>query len=152
MFTRRQLLVSSAAASFSAAMSRPVLAGQHAYVFNTGGTAINGYDPVAYFTEGKPVKGSMLHALKWEGAIWVFASKQNEETFMMNPRAFAPQYGGYCAYAMSKGAIATTEPDAWTIHEGKLYLNFNTTVRGIWAEDISGNVALANGYWPSIVM
>lgn len=151
MFTRRHILALGAASLTTAAV-RPAFAGKNAYVFNTGGMAINGYDPVAYFTQGGPVQGSMKHALKWEGAMWVFASKANEEAFMMNPRAYAPAYGGYCAYAMSKGAIATTEPDAWTIHDGRLYLNFNTTVRGIWSEDIPGNVVLANGYWPSIIM
>lgn len=151
MSTRRQFIAIGAAAALTPVLSRTAFASQD-YVFNTGGTAINGYDPVAYFTEGKPVKGSMKHALKWEGAMWVFATMQNEEAFMANPRAYAPQYGGYCAYAMSKGAIATTEPDAWTIHDNKLYLNYNTNVRSIWREDIPSNVVLADGHWPGILM
>lgn len=151
MFSRRRFLALGTATSFVSLASRPAWA-SNAYVFNTNGVAINGYDPVAYFTEGQPVPGMMKFAVKWEGAIWVFASMANAEAFMANPRAVAPQYGGYCAYAMSKGAVATTEPDAWTIHDHKLYLNYNTNVRGIWREDVAGNVALANGHWPSALM
>ena len=115
------------------------------------GTAINGYDPVAYFTEGKPVEGSSDHAYDWNGAEWHFASAENLETFKADPEKYAPQYGGYCAYAVSKGATAPTDPEAWTIHEGRLYLNFSLEVRGIWKEDIPGNVAKADANWPGVL-
>ena len=117
-------------------------------VFNTGGIAISGYDPVAYFTQGKPVDGSDAHRLKWMGVVWQFSSAQNMAAFEANPKAYAPQYGGYCAYAMAQGAVATTVPEAWTIHNGKLYLNFSTGVRGIWKKDIPGHIAAANMNWP----
>ncbi|NNF24928.1 MAG: YHS domain protein, partial [Rhodobacteraceae bacterium] len=71
--------------------------------------------------------------------------------FDADPAAFAPQYGGYCAYAVSKGATATTDPDAWTVHDGRLYLNFSTTVRSIWQEDIPGNIARADANWPGVL-
>jgi hypothetical protein len=87
--------------------------------------------------------------LKWAGAMWRFSSPENLAAFEMNPRRYAPQYGGYCAYALSLGAIATTVPEAWTIHDGKLYLNFSTAVRQTWSEDIPGNVRKADANWPA---
>lgn len=151
MFSRRHFLALGAATPIAALAPLPALA-RKSYVFNTHDVAINGYDPVAYFTEGAPVAGMMKHAVKWEGVMWVFSSMANEEAFMANPRAFAPQYGGYCAYAMSKGAIAPTEPDAWTIHNDRLYLNYNTGVRDIWREDMVANIELADGNWPAALM
>lgn len=120
-------------------------------VFNTAGIAINGYDPVAYFKANKPVQGKPDLALKWMGVTWYFSSAANMATFEADPHGFAPQYGGYCAYAMSQGAIANTVPEAWTVNQGKLYLNFSTGVRGIWKKDISGHVKAANTYWPAIL-
>ena len=70
---------------------------------------------------------------------------------MGNPHAYAPQYGGYCSFAMSKGAIATTVPEAWAIVDGKLYLNYSVNVRSVWSEDIPGNITLADGHWPDIL-
>ena len=96
-----------------------------------------------------PVAGKADHALMWNGAQWLFASAENMAKFEANPEAFAPQYGGYCAYAMSKGAIATSDPESWTIHDGKLYLNYSVNARKIWSQDILGNIALADANWPS---
>jgi len=115
------------------------------------GTAINGYDPVAYFTEGKPVEGSSDHAYKWNGAEWHFASAENLATFKSDPEKYAPQYGGYCAYAVSEGYTAKTEPDAWKIVDGKLYLNYNKDVQEKWAQDISGRIANADKNWPTVL-
>lgn len=115
------------------------------------GTAINGYDPVAYFTEGKPVEGSSDHALEWNEAEWHFASAENLETFKADPAKYAPQYGGYCAYAVSEGYTAKTEPDAWKIVDGKLYLNYNKDVQEKWAQDISGRIANADKHWPKVL-
>ena len=120
-------------------------------IFAVDGVAIRGTDPVAYFTQGEPVAGTAEHAVMWKGATWHFASAENMALFEADPEAYAPQYGGYCAYAASKGGIATSVPEAWTIHEGKLYLNFSLRVRGFWAEDIPGNIALADANWPSIL-
>ena len=151
MFTRRRFVaVAAAALPVTAALSGIARAGQP-QVFARDGIAINGYDPVAYFTMGKPVRGEASHSLTWNGADWHFASAETKAAFEADPQAFAPQYGGYCAYAVSKGATAKTEPDAWTIHEGKLYLNYDITVRGIWSEDIPGNIARADANWPAVL-
>uniref|UniRef100_UPI0040470B76 YHS domain-containing (seleno)protein n=1 Tax=Yoonia sp. TaxID=2212373 RepID=UPI0040470B76 len=120
-------------------------------IFAVGGLAIRGTDPVAYFAQQGPVAGDPAHSLMWRGATWRFASMANRDLFEADPMAYAPQYGGYCAYAASKGAIATSVPDAWTIYEGKLYLNFSQDVRDIWRRDIPGNILRADEYWPDIL-
>lgn len=120
-------------------------------IFAPGGVALNGYDPVAYFTTGRPVKGSPEHALMWRGATWYFASDESQESFEMNPLAYAPQYGGYCAYAMTRGDLMPTAPEAFAVAGGRLYLTFSTEVRAIWAQDIAGNVARADAHWPEVM-
>ncbi len=115
------------------------------------GVAVGGYDPVAYFTEGKPVKGSEEFTLKHDGATWRFASGENRDAFAADPAKYAPQYGGYCAYAVAKGSTAKAEPDAWTIHDGKLYLNFDKSVRAIWSKDIPGYIKKADANWPGVL-
>lgn len=150
MTTRRKFLAFAAALPVSLAAARPLLAATPP-VFATDGVAINGYDPVAYFTEGKPVKGVAEFASEWEGATLRFASAENKATFDGDPGAYAPKYGGYCAYAVSKGATAPTDPEAWTVHEGRLYLNFSTDVRTIWRQDIAGNIAKADTNWPGVL-
>lgn len=119
--------------------------------FVDGGFAIRGYDPVAYFTQSSPVEGDDAFTSMHDGTTFRFASADNKAMFDAEPARYAPQYGGYCAYAVSKGGTATTQPDAWTIVDDKLYLNFNTTVRGIWSEDIPGNISKANANWPAVL-
>lgn len=149
MLTRRMLLTAAAGALPAAALfTRPAMAAEPE-VFSDGGLAIRGADPVAFFTEGAPVIGSEDHTLMWRGTTWRFASAENMETFMADPEAYAPMYGGYCAFAMSSGYIASSVPEAWTIHEGKLYLNYSTGVRRRWLRDIEGHIESANGNWPS---
>ena len=150
MLSRRTLLTAAAAAPVAALFTTPAMAAEPE-VFAIDGIAIRGADPVAFFTDAAPVIGSADHAVMWHGATWHFASAQNMETFMANPEAYAPQYGGYCAFAMSKGYIATSVPEAWTVHERKLYLNYSVNVRQVWSEDIPGNIALADGNWPAIL-
>jgi len=120
-------------------------------VFAVDGLAIRGYDPVAYFKENQPVMGDAAYAAEWQGATWHFASAANRDAFVAAPQDHAPQYGGYCAYAVSKGGIATTQPDTWTVHDGRLYLNYNLTVRDIWRQDVAGNVARADALWPGVL-
>ncbi len=115
------------------------------------GVAVGGYDPVAYFTEGKPVKGSEEFTLQHDGAAWRFANAEHRDAFAADPAKYAPQYGGYCAYAVAKGSTAKAEPDAWTIHDGKLYLNFDRSVRAIWEKDIPGYVNKADANWPGVL-
>ena len=150
MITRRTFLAASAVLPAASFMATPALAAKPS-VYATDGIAINGYDPVAYFTMSKPVAGDMAHASDWEGAKMLFSSAENKAMFDADPEKFAPKYGGYCAYAVSKGGTATTSPDAWTVFEDRLYLNFNTTVRGIWSEDKPGNIAKADANWPGVL-
>lgn len=115
------------------------------------GTAIDGTDPVAYFTEGRPVEGSSDYTHDWNGASWRFASAENRDKFAAEPERYAPQYGGYCAWAVSQGYTASTDPDAWKIVDGKLYLNYNKSVQAKWETDVPGHIASADGNWPAVL-
>ena len=150
MLTRRTLLSTAVAAPAIALFAQTASAAEPE-IFMVDGVAIRGTDPVAFFTDGEVVTGTSEFSVKWKGAIWFFASVENMEMFMGDPGAFAPQFGGYCAFAMSKGYLASTDPEAWTIHEGKLYLNYSVNVRTIWSEDIPGNIALGDANWPTIL-
>jgi YHS domain-containing protein len=113
--------------------------------------AINAHDPVAYFTESRPVRGDAAHAVDWNGATWYFANAENAATFSANPDAYAPVFGGYCAYAASRGYLADTRPEAWTVYDGKLYLNANLRARELWLRDVPGNIAAGLSNWPGIL-
>lgn len=115
---------------------------------DSSGLALQGYDPVAYFTDAKPVRGKAEFAARHDGATYRFASAANRDAFLAAPAKYAPQYGGYCAFGMASGYKATVEPDAWTIVEGKLYLNYNRSVRSRWSSDVPGYVRKADGHWP----
>ena len=112
--------------------------------------AINGYDVVAYFKEGKPVRGNVAFNVSYKGASWHFANKENAELFKANPGKYEPQYGGYCAFGCSRGYKAKTSPDAWTIVDGKLYLNYNTDVRATWNKDQQEYIKKADANWIDI--
>ena len=120
-------------------------------VFATGEGAIRGHDPVAYFTEGKPVRGKDDHTFEWNGETFKFASAGNRELFAADPEKYAPQYGGYCAYAVSAGYTASTVPEAWKIVDGKLYLNYSLGVQKRWEEDIPGRIAAGDRNWPGVL-
>jgi hypothetical protein len=123
---------------------------QSSEIFVKNGAAIDGYDAVAYFTEGKPVKGSNDFSITWKSVKWLFVSKQNADLFRADPEKYAPQYGGYCAYGCSRGYKAKTSADAWTIANGKLYLNYDTGVRAIWSKDQQGYIQKADANWLKI--
>jgi YHS domain-containing protein len=114
------------------------------------GVAIKGYDPVAYFEEGRPVEGSRAFQYEWMGAVWRFASAANRDAFAADPARFAPQYGGYCAYAVAQGTTADIDPEAWRIVEGKLYLNLSKDIKARWEQDVPGYIAKADANWPKI--
>jgi YHS domain-containing protein len=114
------------------------------------GTAIEGYDPGAYFHEGRPIDGQSAFAHDWMGVTWYFASAENRDLFAADPDRYAPQYGGYCAWAVGQGYTATIDPEAWRIIEGKLYLNYSKDVQAQWARDIPGNIARGDANWPKI--
>jgi len=126
------------------------IAGEPA-VFATDEGAIRGYDPVAYFTVGAPTRGSNQFSANWQGASYRFANAENLAMFEADPIAYAPQFGGYCAFAVSKGATAGTVPEAWTIVDGKLYLNYSLSVKQRWSKDVPGNIKAANSNWPAVL-
>ncbi len=123
---------------------------QKSEVFNTSDGAIHGYDPVAYFKEHKPVKGDKKYSTTWKSANWYFVSQQNLDAFKVKPDMYAPQYGGYCAYGLATGHKATTEPDAWLISDGKLYLNYNKDIQAKWKMKQAEYIQTANKNWPEI--
>jgi len=119
-------------------------------VFQDDGAAFRGYDPIAYFTEDGPVKGSPENSFSYQGAIRQFASAENRDTFAADPEKYTPDYGGYCAWAVSQGHIAPFDPGAWSIRDGRLYLNYSKTLRAQWALDKDGNIAAAARNWPGL--
>ncbi|MEM9880087.1 MAG: YHS domain-containing (seleno)protein [Pseudomonadota bacterium] len=129
----------------------PASAADPVYTSFFSNVAVGGYDPVAYFTQSKPVKGSKKYQLSHTGAKWYFSSQANLDAFQANPAAYAPQYGGYCAWAVSQGYTASGNPKNWAIEGGKLYLNYNDDVQQTWDGDRSGFIELANGNWPAVL-
>ncbi|MEO0498705.1 MAG: YHS domain-containing (seleno)protein [Pseudomonadota bacterium] len=115
------------------------------------GTGAGGFDVVAYFTQGGPVEGSTDFTAEHDGAQWRFASAANRDLFVANPAKYAPQYGGHCAYAAAKGYVAKGVPEAWTVHDDKLYLNFSKSVRTLWLQDVPGNIAAGDKNWPTLL-
>ena len=117
---------------------------------NRQGVALKGYDATAYFEQSKPVKGSPAFAHPWNGALWHFESAESRELFKSNPQKYAPQYGGYCAWAVSNNYTADTDPDAWKIVDGKLYLNYNKSVQRKWEPEAANRIADADRNWPGL--
>lgn len=121
------------------------------YTESFSGLAIRGADPVAYFTESQPVKGNTEFEHEWNGATWRFSSQENLDLFAANPEQYAPQYGGYCAKAVSEGNLASIDPESWKIVDEKLYLNYSPEVQRQWTQDIPGNIALGDGNWTEVL-
>ena len=145
-------------ALLTAALAAPALVltvtrsrAQTPQVYAEGGIAVDGTDMVGYFTEGKPVPGVAEITHDWNGATWRFASEENRDAFAANPEAYAPQYGGYCAWAVSEGYTASTVPEAWKIVDGKLYLNFSRRIQRRWERDIPARIASADTNWPGVL-
>lgn len=131
--------------SFAVQAANPI------YVDSKNRLAIEGYDPVAYFNENQAVAGSRDYSAQWKGATWHFSSAENRDKFLGAPEQFAPQYGGYCAYALSRNKLYKIEPDQFTIIDGKLYLNFNEKTKNKWLKDPSKYIAKADKNWPAIL-
>ena len=115
------------------------------------GVALAGYDPVAYFTLHKPTEGRKDITLTHLGAEWRFASEANRAAFRADPAKYAPQYGGHCSWAVANGYTAKGDPEAWRIEGGKLYLNYDLSIKARWEEDIPGNITRSDGNWPKLV-
>jgi len=116
-----------------------------------GRVAVKGYDVVAYFTSGRPVKGSSRFTVEWKGAEWHFSTAEHRQAFEAAPDQYAPQFGGYCAWAVSRGYTADVDPNAWRIVAGRLYLNYSRRVQRQWENDIPGNIAKAEAHWPAVL-
>ena len=116
-------------------------------VFNTHGVAIRGFDTVAYFTQQQATLGSPDITYDWKESTWQFGSEANRDLFVQAPERYAPQYGGYCAYAMAKGSLAPSNAFAWSIIDDKLYLNFSTLVRSIWRPNAESYIRSADKIW-----
>jgi YHS domain-containing protein len=123
---------------------------QQSEIFAPGGKAIKGYDPVAFFKESKPVKGSDKFQYKWKDATWLFSTNENLEAFKADPEKYAPQYGGYCAYGTSQGHKAPTQTDTWTVLNDKLYFNYNDKVKELWTKDQANLIKAADEKWPEV--
>lgn len=117
---------------------------------DSNGVAIQGYDPVSYFVNGKPMKGSQEFSAEFGGATYYFSSMEHQAVFKANPEKYIPQYGGYCAYGLAYGSKAPVEVDKFSIVDGKLYLNFNGDIQSRWSKDVPGFIAKANKNWQNI--
>jgi hypothetical protein len=129
------------------ALLSPTFARAADEVFVTAEGAIRGYDPVAYHTKGKPVRGLATITTQWNGASWRFATIANRDRFAADPERYAPRYGGYCAYGTSQGYKVATDPAAFSIVDGRLYLNYSKPVQFTWNLDRPGYITKANGNW-----
>lgn len=115
------------------------------------GIAIGGYDAASYFSDGGPVVGSAAFEYRWNGAVWRFASAEARDLFVANADAFAPQFGGYCAWAVSQNYIAPGDPKVWRIVDGRLYLNFNDRAKELWEADLAGAIERGKANWPAVL-
>ncbi|MFC3052800.1 YHS domain-containing (seleno)protein [Kordiimonas pumila] len=131
--------------SFAQAGDDPVYTGTFSNV------AVGGYDTVVYFTEGQPIKGNKKFSTDYKGAQWRFVNAENKALFLAHPEQYAPQYGGYCAWAVSQGYTASGDPTVWKIVDGKLYLNYNDDVKAKWEQDIPAFIKSADKNFPNLV-
>ena len=121
-----------------------------AAVNTTDSLALKGYDPVAYFTDRQPTKGADQYSFQWKGVTYRFASAENLQRFKAHPEKYLPQYGGYCAYAISLNRIADIDPDQWAIVNNKLYLNNGFLAQTLWSLDKTGNIVKGDQNWPLV--
>ena len=150
--TRRDFALGTLAVLGLAAVAGPAWAAKDPiYTSTFSSLAIRGTDPVAYFKDGRPVEGSSDFEHEWMGATWRFASAENLDAFKADPESYAPQYGGYCAWAVSQGYTASIDPEAWKIVDGKLYLNYSKSVQATWTQDIPGNIQRGDANWPGVL-
>jgi len=146
--TRRAVLGGIVAIMLPAAA---LAASPEIFTSNGSGLAMGGYDAVAYFKDGKPVPGSKDITTSWKGATWRFVSAENRDAFAAKPESYAPQFGGYCAFAVAHGSTAPGDPKVWKIVDGKLYLNLSPGVQKQWERDIPGNISRGTQNWSRIV-
>lgn len=148
MTTRRSFLLFAAALP---ALTPAIVHAAEPRIFQQGGLALGGTDPVAYFTDGAPVQGDPGIAHDWMSASWTFANSANRNAFAAEPERYAPAFGGYCAFAASRGYLAPTIPEAWYIHDGRLYLNASLRARELWLAELPDVIAAGEANWPAIL-
>jgi YHS domain-containing protein len=139
-------LLTCAAPALPAQAAKPPV-----YTAALSDVAAGGYDVVAYFTTGRPTLGDKAFSTSWKGATWRFASAANLAKFKANPASYAPQYGGYCAWAVANGYTAKGDPRNWKIVGGKLYLNYNDEIQSRWVKDVPGFIAKGDANWPAVL-
>lgn len=149
--TRRAVLAAGLAGAGALALPQNARAGEDPVFSDWRGRAIRGYDPVAYFTQGRAVRGDSDFEARWKGASWRFASAENRDLFLADPERYAPQYGGWCAWAVSEGSVASVDPEQWTITDGKLYLNYNPDIQRRWRADMAERIRRADAQWPGVL-
>lgn len=149
----RSVLIAAALAFSSVTLAAAPAHAEQAPVYTglLSRVAVGGYDPVAYFTDGRPVRGVAAHRITHNGFEYRFASAEHLAAFRANPSRYLPQYGGYCAWAVSQGYTAAGNPNNWRIVDGKLYLNYNDEIQTRWEGDIPGHIRSANGNWPNVL-
>ena len=128
-----------------------VLGGKTLVNVDKKGVALEGYDPVSYFTDGKPVKGDNKIEGTYNGALYHFVSQEHRATFENNPTKYAPAYGGYCGYAASVGKVRPANPLVWSIVDGQLIVQHTKGAAELWAKDVAGNRVKADKYWPLLI-
>ena len=119
--------------------------------FEETGIAIRGFDTVAYFTQGSAIKGDAKFSVDWNDATWLFSTQEHADLFKSDPEAYAPQYGGYCAYGVSQDYLVKIEGDQWKIEDDKLYLNYSKSVQKTWLKDIPGYIQEADSKFPNLL-
>ena len=144
------LFVTMVAAFVMAGTITASAGGSKINTIGSANVAIRGYDPVAYFRAGGPVKGKAEFSHKHSGATWRFASAENKALFAANPQKYMPAYGGFCAYGVAKGGLYKIEPNAWSIRGGKLYLNYDKRVQATWSKKPDSYIRTADGKWPGL--
>jgi YHS domain-containing protein len=157
--TLRRTFITQVVALVTAAVALPALGAQPPYNTLKGNTpaegrgdvAIRGYDTVAYFTQAKAVPGNNAFVTEWMGAKWKFTSQHHLDLFKASPAQYAPQYGGYCAYGVSQGYLVKVDPEAWSVIDGKLYLNYDAKVQAIWKKDAARYIKLADSKFPALL-
>jgi hypothetical protein len=153
LLSRRAFIALSVTASTAAGLPHVLSAKPKPTVFTglVAGVGAGGYDVVQYFDQQKPVKGNPAFMATHDGAAWHFVSAESRDKFLADPARYAPQFGGYCAWAVAEGYTAKGDPNAWSLVDGKLYLNYDASVRRTWEKNTAQNISRGNANWPKVL-
>ena len=149
--TKYLLLAAGSASALRAAQAYGSRTSDAVYTTGPNNDAMQGYDTVAYFTVGKPVKGESQMSTMYQGARWLFSSEENLQAFSANPERYMPQFGGYCAFSVAKGKIVKGDATLWVIVDDKLYVNYNKGIHKLWLKQPEKMINKGNGNWPGIL-